>query len=232
MTFVFHDEDSKDSLDRVVHEPDRAERDTANEPSWTIYNSDGGKKKVVFGTRRTFSPNIPINALDLNGPSIIEFSSENQLHEWAIYVSARQIFFWRDGLINTKRMDQINRKCRKVTDIYNPINHRTICDIETLKKRIHDQSVQFSNSECWAAWCFYGDVLFCANSISSNRAASANEDDRNWCLQWNDLTITERFKTLDGAITSRRENEKGGLVNLQKHFGVRVAHKGFVTCIQ
>ena len=34
---------------------------------------------------------------------------------------------------------------RKVTDIYNPINQRSICDIETLKKRIHDQSVQFSN---------------------------------------------------------------------------------------
>ena len=33
----------------------------------------------------------------------------------------------------------------KVTDIYNPINQRSICDIETLKKRIHDQSVQFSN---------------------------------------------------------------------------------------
>ena len=69
-------------------------------------------RKTVFGTRRSFSPNIPINALELNGPSIIEFSSENQLHEWAIYLSARQILFWRDGLINTKRMDQIYRKCR------------------------------------------------------------------------------------------------------------------------
>ena len=91
----------------------------------------------------------------------------------------------------------------------------------------------FSFSECWAAWCFYGDYLFCA-SMSSPREDrnSSNEEDRNWCLQWNDLTITERFKTLDGAISSRRENEKGGLTNLQKHFGVRVAHKGFVTCIQ
>ena len=69
-------------------------------------------RKTVFGTRRSFSPNIPINALELNGPSIIEFSAENQLHEWAIYLSARQILFWRDGLINTKRMDQIYRKCR------------------------------------------------------------------------------------------------------------------------
>ena len=126
---------------------------------WTFFQNYPFRK-TVFGTRRSFSPNIPINALELNGPSIIEFSSENQLHEWAIYLSARQILFWRDGLINTKRMDQIYRKCRletlfwihhpyllfsKVTDIYNPINQRSICDIETLKKRIHDQSVQFSN---------------------------------------------------------------------------------------
>lgn len=119
-----------------------------------------------------------------------------------------------------------------MTDVYNPINQRSICDIETLKKRIHDQSVQFSNSECWAAWCFYGDELFCASITSPRESINSNEEDRNWCLQWNDLTITERFKTLDGAICLRRENEKGGLTNLQKHFGVRVAHKGFVTCIQ
>lgn len=87
-------------------------------------------------------------------------------------------------------------------------------------------------SECWAAWCFYGDDLFCASISTPREDKSSNEEDRNWCLQWNDLTITERFKTLDGAISSRRENEKGGLTNLQKHFGVRVAHKGFVTCIQ
>jgi len=51
LTFVLHDEDAKDSPDRVVHEPYRAELDTANEPSWTIYNSEGGKNLVlIFGT--------------------------------------------------------------------------------------------------------------------------------------------------------------------------------------
>ena len=97
---------------------------------------------------------------------------------------------------------------------------------------IRSRIFNFFFSECWAAWCFYGDDLFCASMSSPREDRNSNEEDRNWCLQWNDLTITERFKTLDGAISSRRENEKGGLTNLQKHFGVRVAHKGFVTCIQ
>ena len=45
-------------------------------------------------------------------------------------------------------------------------------------------------------------------------------------------SILEQFKSGNAAIEYKRQKEAGGLGELQKYFGVRVAHKGFVTCIQ
>ena len=44
-------------------------------------------------------------------------------------------------------------------------------------------------------------------------------------FQWNDINVGESYRTLDEAIQSKRQNEFGGLASLQRHFGVRVAHK-------
>jgi len=62
--------------------------------------------------------------------------------------------------------------------------------------------------------------------------AGGDNDGEKWSVQWNDLTITEQFKSGSAAIEYKRQKEATGLVQLQKYFGVRVAHKGFVTCIQ
>ena len=43
--------------------------------------------------------------------------------------------------------------------------------------------------------------------------------------QWNDINVGESYRTLDEAIQSKRQNEFDGLASLQRHFGVRVAHK-------
>ena len=43
LTFVFHDDPENDSKDRVIHESQKAERDTLDEPSWTIFTTVGEK---------------------------------------------------------------------------------------------------------------------------------------------------------------------------------------------
>lgn len=227
LTFVFHNDDGLDSNERVVHDQmDQKQRDPSDEPGWTIYQMQPGGMKNVIGTRRRFQPCQPLVnfAHNLQGPHILEIAAEEQPHQWVVFVDVETIVVWRDGLVNRVAAPQIAKKCRLVTDLYDPLGQRKP-DIAEVKRRISTAcDLQFSNSESWAGWCLYGDASFAA--------VQPDTDKRSFHVQWNDINVGESYRTLDEAIQSKRTNEQGGLAQLQRHFGVRVAHKGLVTCIQ
>jgi len=95
----------------VVHDTQTCDRDTLDEASWTIY-STVNDKKVVLGSRRQFYPCQAILDLGLKQrPALLEFAIENKEHEWALYLSDDNIIFWKDGLIDRKKISQIHKKC-------------------------------------------------------------------------------------------------------------------------
>lgn len=112
---------------------------------------------------------------------------------------------------------------RIVPNIYDTQNNRDFSPTEVIVRATSptDSSIQFSNSECWAAWCRYGVADFRAISSESK-----------WFLEWTDFNVTEQFNSLDQLIVNRRQRESLGLARLQQELGVKQNLRGMVQCLQ
>lgn len=226
MTFVFHNGDG-DCEERVVHEDNSQIRNIKNEPKWRIYKVINNRN-VLVGQRLDFLPLVDINRLQFNSSTpilipgtIVEFGAHDKELEWAI-INKDEAILWKNGRILKVSYSGVPN-CRLVKNIYKINSENVPSPTEAIVRATSENynSVQFSNSECWAAWCCYG--------IDEFQAVSSPDT---WILEWTDINIKEEFSSLDQLIVTRRTREAKGLEKLQEHFGVKQNLRGLVQCIQ